>query len=146
LIGAGLRLDGNIACNGVLRIEGEILGDASCDADSGGTVLVVGTGRVCGVIQAPHIIVAGNVRGPLDSSESIEIQPGANVAGDIHYRAIRIHPGGVIQGALIPGRTDESPRSAARQSAAGGAAGAMIETVRGAGYRLTAQPLVAVQA
>jgi cytoskeletal protein CcmA (bactofilin family) len=49
LIGAGLRLNGNIACNGVLRIEGEILGDASCDAESGGTVLVVGAGSVCGV-------------------------------------------------------------------------------------------------
>lgn len=120
-----MRLDGNIACNGVLRIEGEILGDASCDADSGGTVFVVGSGSVCGAIRAPHIIVGGNVLGPLDSSESIEIQPGANVAGDILYRAIRVHPGGVIQGALIPGMADESPRPASRKSAsaAGNAAG-----------------------
>ena len=143
LIGAGLRLNGNIACNGVLRIEGEILGDASCDADSGGTVLVVGSGRVCGVIRAPHIIVAGNVLGPLDSSESIEIQPGANVAGDILYRAIRIHPGGVIQGALLPGTADESPRSAPRQSATGGAAGVMPPAASSGG-RETALPVVRI--
>lgn len=145
LIGAGLRLSGNIACNGVLRIEGEILGDASCDADSGGTVLVVGSGRVCGVIRAPHIIVAGNVLGPLDSSESIEIQPGANVAGDILYRAIRIHPGGVIQGALLPGAVDDLPRPAARQSATGGAAGIMPATA-GSGRRETALPVVGIVA
>ncbi len=145
LIGAGLRLNGNIACNGVLRIEGEILGDASCDADSGGTVLVVGAGSVCGSIRAPHIIVAGKVLGPLDSSESIEIQPGANVAGDIHYRAIRIHPGGIIQGTLLPGAADESPRSTPRQSATGGAAGATAAAAN-SGRREAALPVFRIVA
>lgn len=143
LIGAGLRLNGNIACNGVLRIEGEILGDASCDAESGGTVLVVGAGSVCGSIRAPHIIVAGKVLGPLDSSESIEIQPGANVAGDILYRAIRIHPGGVIQGALVPGVADDSPRSAPRQSTTG--AGIAPASASG-GRRETPLPIVRIVA
>jgi cytoskeletal protein CcmA (bactofilin family) len=147
LIGAGLRLNGNIACNGVLRIEGEILGDAYCDADSGGTVLVVGSGSVCGAIQAPHIIVAGNVLGPLDSSESIEIQPGANVAGDILYRAIRIHPGGVIQGALIPGTADDSPRSAPRQSASASSNAAGIAPASASsGRRETPLPVVRIVA
>jgi cytoskeletal protein CcmA (bactofilin family) len=145
LIGAGLRLNGNIACNGVLRIEGEILGDASCDAESGGTVLVVGAGSVCGSIRAPHIIVAGKVLGPLDSSESIEIQPGANVAGDILYRAIRIHPGGVIQGALVPGVADDSPRSTPRQSTIDGAAG-ITTAAANSGRRVTALPVFRIVA
>jgi cytoskeletal protein CcmA (bactofilin family) len=140
-----MRLNGNIACNGVLRIEGEILGDASCDADSGGTVLVVGAGSVCGSIRAPHIIVAGKVLGPLDSSESIEIQPGANVAGDILYRAIRIHPGGVIQGALVPGVADDSPRSTPRQSTIDGAAG-ITTAAANSGRRVTALPVFRIVA
>jgi cytoskeletal protein CcmA (bactofilin family) len=107
VIGVGLRLNGNISCTGVLRIEGEVHGDVSCDADSGGTIVIAGSGTVCGAIRAPHVIVAGAVVGPLDSSGSIDIQQGGNVAGDILYRAIHIHPGGVIDGALIAGDRSE---------------------------------------
>jgi cytoskeletal protein CcmA (bactofilin family) len=149
LIGVGLRLSGNIACNGVLRIEGEVHGDASCDADTGGTVFVAGSGSVCGAIRAPHIIVAGSVLGPLDASESIEIQPGANVAGDVLYRAIHIHPGGVIQGALRTMGAEDPQRTGRRQSASAtsGEAGIAPAAARsGGGMRETPLPVVRIVA
>lgn len=112
MIGAGLRLEGNIAGTGVMRILGEIHGEVSCDAGASGTIVVGESGSVSGAIQAPHIIVGGRVIGPLDSSRSIEIQPGANVAGEIRYRAIHIHPGGVVEGSLSPKGMSESGEDA----------------------------------
>ncbi len=101
-IGAGARVDGNITFTGFLRIQGDILGDVSCDADIGGTMVVGRTGDVTGTIRVPRIVVNGRVSGLVHSSESIEIQPGAHVAGEVFYKVIDIHAGGVIEGSLTP--------------------------------------------
>ncbi len=142
VIGAGLRLDGNIACSGVVRILGEVHGDIACDADSNATVIVGASGSITGETRAPHIIVAGNILGPVVSSESIEIQPGANVAGDILYHAIQIHPGGVIQGRLNPESTDDEQGKGRRPGASGttGAAAIAADDATG-GRRLSKPPL-----
>ena len=102
-IGAGARVEGNITFTGVLRIQGDILGDVSCDADISGTIVVGQSGNVTGTVRVPHIVVSGRVSGPVYSSESIEIQQGAYVAGDTCYKVIDIHEGGVIEGLLTPG-------------------------------------------
>lgn len=102
LIGAGVRVEGNIMFVGVLRIQGDLVGDVSCDADANGTIVVGASGNVAGTLNAPHIIVSGRVNGPVHSWESIEIQHGAHVAGDAYYKEIDIHAGGVIEGSLIP--------------------------------------------
>lgn len=107
LIGADLRVEGNITSTGVLRIHGDVHGDVSCDADSGGTIVVGKSGNITGSVKAPHIVVSGHVSGPLHSAESIEIQEGACVVGDAFYKAIDIHAGGVLEGALMPGGLPE---------------------------------------
>lgn len=118
-IGAGMRVEGNIAFVGVLHIQGEVLGDICCGADPKGTLVVDKSGNVTGKIDAPHIVVSGRISGPLHSSESIEIQHGAHVSGDATYKAIDIHAGGVIEGSLIPGiatdrdSTETEPRPVA---------------------------------
>ncbi|MCX7170416.1 MAG: polymer-forming cytoskeletal protein [Proteobacteria bacterium] len=106
-IGTGVRVEGNITFTGILLIQGDILGDVTCDADISGTLVVGQPGNVTGTIRAPHIIVGGRVTGPVHSSESIEIQPGASLAGDTCYKAIAVHPGGVIEGSLIPDRVSD---------------------------------------
>jgi cytoskeletal protein CcmA (bactofilin family) len=99
LIGADLRVEGNITSTGVLRIQGDVQGDV----DSGGTIIVGKSGNITGSVKAPHIVVSGHVSGPLHSVESIEIQEGACVVGDAFYKAIDIHAGGVLEGTLMPG-------------------------------------------
>jgi cytoskeletal protein CcmA (bactofilin family) len=101
-IGAGVRVDGNMTFTGVLRVQGGIQGDVSCDADRSGTIVVGQSGKVTGTIRVPHVVVSGRVSGPVHSSESVEIQPGACVAGDVFYNVIDIHAGGVIEGSLTP--------------------------------------------
>jgi cytoskeletal protein CcmA (bactofilin family) len=102
IIGAGVRVEGNISFAGFLRIHGDVVGDISCGSDSNGTTVVQSSGSVTGSIKTPHIIIGGRVHGPLDASESIEIHPDAVVNGDASYKQFSIEPGGVIEGALIP--------------------------------------------
>lgn len=102
LIGAGLRVEGSIAWTGVLRIQGDVQGDVTCAADSGGTIVVDKSGSVSGTVRGRHIIVSGRVTGPLHSSEAIEIQQGAQIAGDAFYRVIDIQAGGILEGTLTP--------------------------------------------
>ncbi len=111
LIGAGTRVEGNITFTGVLRTDGEINGDVSCDEDTCGTVVVSKLGSVTGAIKAPHVVVAGRVLGSVNSSGSIEILQDAFVVGDASYRDIVIHEGGVIEGALTPMLPTEEDRS-----------------------------------
>lgn len=97
-----MRVAGNVTFNGVLRIQGDVLGDVSSDADRGGMIVVGQSGNVAGALSAPRIVIGGRVSGPTHASESIEIQTGACLAGDTYYKAIAIHPGGIIEGSLIP--------------------------------------------
>lgn len=111
ILGPGVRIDGNVTFAGVLRTQGEILGDISCDADPNGTIVVAKSGNVKGTIRAAHVVVSGRVDGNVDSSSSVEIQPGACIVGDVHYRHIAIHEGGVIEGALSPRDATEGVQS-----------------------------------
>jgi cytoskeletal protein CcmA (bactofilin family) len=102
LIGAGLRVQGSITFTGVLRILGNVRGDVCCDTDANGSAIVGRTGQVDGAINAPYIVVGGRVDGPLQASESIEIQRDGCVVGDASFKGIAIHAGGVIEGVLAP--------------------------------------------
>lgn len=110
LIGAGMRVEGHIAFTGALHVYGEVLGDVSCDGDASGTLVVGKSGNVIGAIRVPHVVVGGHVCGPVHSSASLEVQAGARVAGDARYKAIEIHAGGVVDGALTPADAMDGPR------------------------------------
>lgn len=112
MIGAGMRVEGHVAFSGVLRVQGEILGDVACQGDAGDTVVVDATGSVTGAVGAPRIVVRGRVLGPLHSAQSIDIQPGGRVVGDASYRHIAIHAGGLVEGALTPALPIDADREA----------------------------------
>lgn len=98
LIGAGMRIDGDIACTGVLRVQGNVLGNVSCQ----GALVVDSAGSVTGAIDAEHIVVRGRVTGPASSSRSIEVHQGGSLLGDVSFVEIAIHAGGVVEGSLAP--------------------------------------------
>lgn len=115
MIGAGVRVEGHIDFTGVLRVQGDVLGNVTCRGDAGGTVVVDATGSVTGAVGAPRIVVRGRVLGPLHAAQSIDIQQGGSVVGDAFYRQIVIHAGGVVEGALTPAL----PIDAAREDRSG---------------------------
>ena len=102
LIGAGMRVEGNITFTGILRVQGNVLGDVACRDDAGGAMVVEDSGSITGAIDVPRIVVRGRVLGPLHASQSIDVRQGASVLGDAVYREMDIHAGAVVDGLLTP--------------------------------------------
>jgi cytoskeletal protein CcmA (bactofilin family) len=113
LIGAGVRMEADVACSGVLRVQGEILGNVSCDQHPDGTLIVDSAGSVTGAVSATHVSVRGHIVGPVRSQQSIEIHEGGSLVGDVAFREIAIHAGGVVDGKLTPLPGPESGTSTA---------------------------------
>ncbi|HET6718188.1 MAG TPA: polymer-forming cytoskeletal protein, partial [Rhodocyclaceae bacterium] len=102
LIGSQVRIEGNVEFAGVLRVQGDILGNVACPADRRGTMVVDTAGSVVGAVAVPHLVVKGRVRGPTHSAQSLEIHAGAHCVGDTCYQTIDVHFGGVLEGLLTP--------------------------------------------
>lgn len=118
LIGAGTVIEGTVTYTGGLRIDGNVKGDVRCAAGDACMVVISEHGKVEGEVHAAHLVVSGAVNGPLHVSELLELQPKARITGDVHYRAVEIHHGAVVEGRLIytPG---SDARPALKLAAAG---------------------------
>lgn len=101
LIGAGTIVEGNVTFTGGLRIDGEVRGNVSASGDHPGTLVISEHARVDGEVMVPHLVINGAVNGPVRSTDSLELQPRARVAGDVEYNAIEIHLGAIVQGRLL---------------------------------------------
>ncbi len=52
-------------------------------------------------VQAAHIVVNGTINGPVHATETLELQAGSRVKGDVYYKSIEIHQGAVVEGRLV---------------------------------------------
>jgi cytoskeletal protein CcmA (bactofilin family) len=101
LIGAGTTISGDLTFSGGLRVDGTVKGAVRCiDGDKGGMLVISEHGTIEGEVHAAHLVVAGRIIGPVFASELVELQPKARVSGDVHYRALEMHNGAVVEGAL----------------------------------------------
>ena len=102
LIAQGTCIEGSLKFTDGLRVDGEVIGDIM--ASEGGTSMLVisETASITGRIFAEHVVINGRVVGPVHASELLELQPKANIAGDVSYKALEMHQGAVIFGQLRP--------------------------------------------
>lgn len=108
LIGEGTVLHGDVDFNEGLRIDGEVQGDVK--ADSANSILVISeNARVHGKVRAGHVIINGEVRGPVHSDELLELQPKARVVGDVRYEVLEMHQGATVDGQLKPLKSADKP-------------------------------------
>ena len=59
--------------------------------------------------MAGHVIVNGTVVGPIHSSTLLELQPRAQITGDVRYEVLEMHQGATIDGELRPLKAEEKP-------------------------------------
>ena len=100
LIGAGTVVEGNIAFSGGLRVDGRVQGNISNSDDQPSTLVLSEKGQLEGEIKVTHALINGTIIGPVHGSEFVELQPKSNVTGDVHYRALEVRLGAVVQGRL----------------------------------------------
>lgn len=102
LIGAGATVTGDVNFSGGLRIDGVVRGAVRCtEGEKAGMLIISEHGVIEGEVRAGHIVVAGRIQGPVHAAELIELQPKARVQGDVHYRALEMHHGAVVEGMMI---------------------------------------------
>ena len=100
LIGVGTRIEGNIFFQGGMRIDGHVKGNIYSDAGQPSMLVISEHGRIDGEIHVGHVVVNGVVNGPVSASELLELQPKAQINGNVLYKALEMHPGAIVRGVL----------------------------------------------
>lgn len=113
LIGAGTLIEGNITFTGGLRVDGHVRGSVLAAEGQPGTLVLSEQAKIEGDIHVAHAVINGTVQGPIHAAECVELQPKANVTGDVHYKTLEMHLGAVVQGQLVyesEGKSDKVVR------------------------------------
>lgn len=101
LIGVKTEMKGDIVFAGGLRIDGKIKGNITAEGDSSSTLVLSEHAEVVGNVQVPHMILNGRIKGNVHCAERIELQPEAEIVGDLHYKIIEMALGASINGNLL---------------------------------------------
>lgn len=99
LIGEGTVIQGELRFLEGLRVDGEVQGDVLA-SDPVSLLVISENARVHGKVMAGHVIINGEVRGPVTATELLELQPKARIVGDVRYETLEMHQGATIDGAL----------------------------------------------
>lgn len=100
LIGASTLIQGDLKFKGGLRIDGHIKGNVIAETDEDSMLVISELAKVEGEVRVAHLVVNGEINGPVYSSELLELQPKARITGDVHYKALEMHGGALVCGKL----------------------------------------------
>jgi cytoskeletal protein CcmA (bactofilin family) len=107
LIGMSTSIEGNLHFKGGLRIDGHIKGNVIADEDLPSMLVISEHAKVEGEVRVAHLVVNGEIFGPVFSSELLELQPKARITGDVTYKALEMHGGAVVSGKLAHEEQEE---------------------------------------
>jgi cytoskeletal protein CcmA (bactofilin family) len=111
IIGTGLRVEGDLTSDGVVKVEGTVVGTVRATRQ----VLVAKGGVVEGDILTLEAIVGGEVRGGIEAQERVELQTTSVVHGDITTKRLLVQEGGEINGVIHMGEATERVPAQSRQ-------------------------------
>ena len=96
IVARDLTVTGDLEADGVIRIEGRVLGNVQ----AGDQVLLSEGGLIEGSVATREAVIGGTVHGSISGSERVELQAQAVVEGDITTRRLLIHEGGRVNGGV----------------------------------------------
>lgn len=102
LIAVDSHIEGHLKFTDGLRVDGEVTGDIRANLDHPSILVISESATVRGDIHADHVIINGRVFGPVHARQMLELQPKAQIVGDVFYKALEMHQGAVITGQLQP--------------------------------------------
>jgi cytoskeletal protein CcmA (bactofilin family) len=118
LIGAKTDLKGDIVFTGGLRVDGKVRGNITAKGDGNSTLVLSEHAAVTGNVTVPHIITNGTIKGNVRAAERIELQPKAEISGDVYYKVIEMSLGAVINGNLVRDAVDVNKGTVTRLKSA----------------------------
>lgn len=96
IIAAGTIVTGDIRTDGVVKVEGQVVGNVHAKQQ----VLVARGGSVEGDVRTDQAVIGGTVTGGVVATSRAEIQGSAVVEGDLTTRRLVVLEGGRLNGAL----------------------------------------------
>jgi|SRR6185437_4625721 len=100
LIGQSTSIEGDLHFKGGLRIDGKVKGNVIAEEGQQSLLVISENARVEGEVRVSHLIVNGEIVGPVFSAELLELQPKARITGDVNYKALEMHGGALVSGKL----------------------------------------------
>lgn len=101
LIGPQVILHGDLVFSGGLYIEGRVHGTIRAEPGSKAVLTLAEQGRIEGEVQAPVVVINGELHGDVHASERIELAAKARVQGNVHYKVVEMRAGATLTGRLI---------------------------------------------
>ncbi|MDZ4730399.1 MAG: polymer-forming cytoskeletal protein [Xanthomonadales bacterium] len=115
VIGAGIKINGEISGNENLLIEGQVDGRINL---AGNDVTIGKSGRVVADVSAKTIRVAGEVNGDLKAKERVVISGSGNVRGNVVAPRVVLEDGAIFKGSIDmdPGDSANAEQAAAKSA------------------------------
>ena len=107
LIGISTSIQGDVHFKGGLRIDGNVKGNVVADPSEPSMLVISEHAKVEGEVRVAHLVVNGEILGPVFSSELLELQPRARITGDVYYKALEMHGGALVSGKLTHDQVGE---------------------------------------
>ncbi|HZW11615.1 MAG TPA: polymer-forming cytoskeletal protein [Noviherbaspirillum sp.] len=107
LIGISTSIEGNVRFRGGLRIDGQVKGNVIAEGEEPSMLVISEHAKIEGEVRVAHLVVNGEIIGPVYSSELLELQPRARITGDVHYKALEMHGGALVAGKLTHDQVEE---------------------------------------
>lgn len=115
IISESTHVRGRIEGKDDLEIDGFVEGEIALDGD----ILVGQTGRVGSALVGHHVVIRGAVRGDVTASQSVSLEDGARVLGDIRAPRVAIADGALVRGHVEAGVGATTPSKPATQASPG---------------------------
>lgn len=94
LITEGITLKGTVEGEGVVQVEGTVVGEFNMV----GAIIVADTGLVKGPISADVVRIAGRVEGNITAREHMRLENTGTLIGDVTTASLVVEDGGCLNG------------------------------------------------
>jgi cytoskeletal protein CcmA (bactofilin family) len=101
LIGPQVTIHGDLVFSGGLYVEGRIHGKIMAEDGAKAILTLAEQGRIEGEVQAPVVVINGELQGDVHASERVELAARARVLGNVHYKVVEMRAGATLTGRLI---------------------------------------------
>ncbi len=101
LIGKSARVQGDVAFEGGMHLDGHIFGGVRSDEAPDSSLTVSETGAVEGPVHVPNVLLHGTIKGDIHATQRVVLGATARVEGNVYYGVIEMTLGAQIVGKLV---------------------------------------------
>jgi len=106
-IGKGTKINGEVASENDIRVDGEIVGTLKCK----GKLIIGPSGLIDGTVNCTNAVVEGSFKGKLVVKELLNVRQNSKIDGEISTGQLTVEPGAEFNVSCIMGNNGSSNSS-----------------------------------